>query len=90
MTYCGEERRLNPSPWCIDHNNKIEKIEKALYGNGHPEEGIVWKVTENTNFINDVKKHWGWMVRVALGGALSAIGLLILQVAKFLVQNGKI
>lgn len=87
--YTGEERRKEKS-WCMDHENKISKIETALYGNGHPENGMVWKVTENTKFIEEVKKHWGWMVRIALGGALSAIGLLILQVAKMLVQHGNI
>lgn len=86
-----EERRKNPNPeWCIDHSNKINKIEIALYGNGHPENGIVWKVTENTNFISEVKKHWGWMVRIAMGGAFSAIALFIWQLVKLAVGHGKL
>lgn len=79
---------------CVEHHNGINELKKdvkridcALYGNGDPKHGIVWKIESNTDFIQEIRKHWGWMVRIALGGALSAIGLLVIRVVQLLWEH---
>ena len=82
---------------CVAHHEGIQELRKdvkridlALYGNGDPKHGIVWKIENNTDFIMEVKKHWGWMVKIAMGGALSAIGLLVIRLIQLLWEHGKL
>lgn len=73
------ERRIN--------RDKIDQMHEAIYGNGHPEEGLIWKVNGNTEFINMLKKIFWRMLWLSVSGCLAAIGSLILNVVKLLHGN---
>lgn len=47
----------------------IEQIKVMLTGNGHPEEGLIYKNQKNTEFRNFWEKI-GWVVIVAVIGIL--------------------
>ncbi len=91
----SEKRKANP--WCVDHHNQLEDIWVALRGNGHPENGLTFKVakiedrqTEILDFIRQVKAVFWKALPLALGGAGSACLLLIWQVLKLLFEHGKV
>jgi hypothetical protein len=77
-----------------DQDEKLERLCLSIYGNGggaeERENSIEQMVRGNTKFINEIKQHWKKIVWVALSGAASAIILLIFNVAKLLVENGKL
>jgi len=50
-----------------DTRMKIDKIYLILTGNGHPEEGLVFKVAQNTRFVKFWEK-FGWAFVVAMLG----------------------
>jgi hypothetical protein len=85
------------NPWCVNHHNQIEEIWVALRGNGHPENGITFKVAkiedrqlEILDFVKQVKSVFWKALPLALGGAGSACLLLIWQVVKLLMEHGKL
>jgi hypothetical protein len=47
----GKDRREHPGPWCVEHHSDLQELKKesretwvAVRGNGHPENGLVFKV----------------------------------------------
>lgn len=91
------KKRKAAHPWCVDHHNQIEDIWKAIRGNGNPEHGLILKVariadrqSEILSFVKQVQGVFWKALPIAVGGALSAIGLLIWQVVKMLWEHGKL
>jgi hypothetical protein len=85
-----EERRA----MCILHEKavnelgeKVQRIDVALYGNGHPENGLIWKVTENTKFIQLVSKvFWpGFIISMITCVKVLDINQIISQFLKFFI-----
>ena len=80
--YNGSERR----GLCIVHDERLNRIDKALNGNGDPMSGIVWKVEMNTEFINQVKKVFWKGFWFSMVGCISAVGAFIIAVVKLWVR----
>ena len=56
---------------CRIHTERLDRIEKALNGNGTPTTGLLWIAAENGKVIRMIKKiSWA---------TLSMIGILILS-----------
>jgi hypothetical protein len=75
-------------PHPCSHEATIKEIHKAIYGNGKPEEGLIWKVTSNTEFISMLKRYFGIIIGIAIAGSMSAIGSFAIEVTKHLLKNG--
>jgi hypothetical protein len=95
----GEDhsKERGDKPWCVDHHNQLQDIWVTLRGNGHPENGLAYRIakmedrqSEILDFVKQVKGVFWKSLPVALGGALSAIGLLVWQVVKMLWEHGKL
>lgn len=48
---------------------QIADIHRIITGNGHPEEGLVFKVAQHARFISFWEK-FGWVVVIATVGTL--------------------
>lgn len=81
---CVPERRKQAT---CGYVKEIIETHKAIYGNGDPEHGLYWKVTQNTEFINEFKKNIGKIVWVVLLGCASAIGGFIVSVIRLVWQH---
>lgn len=88
MSDCEERRQFR---------EKLDQIWLCVLGNGHPEKGLKWKVEQNTkniteihDFMKTVKSVFWKVIGTAVIGALSALGLLIFQVIKFLIKGDMI
>lgn len=82
---------------CIDHSNQLKDIWLTLRGNGHPEDGISFKVAkiedrqgEILEFVKQVKGVFWKTLPLALGGSVSAILMLVWQVVKLLFKHGQL
>lgn len=74
-------------PHQCEHKQTIKDIHKAIYGNGKPEEGLIWKVAHNTEFITMVKKWFNFIVAIAVTGSLSAIASFLMEVSKHISRQ---
>lgn len=89
MTWDGIERRkcnLNDS---CPHAEKVDDVHRAVFGNGHPEEGLIWIakknqeiITANTEFITFLKRHFWKMIAWMSLGVLAASGSFVLNLIK--------
>jgi hypothetical protein len=65
-------------------DKKIEKIDVALNGNGHPENGVLWMATTN-------KKTLDWVAKIVFGILVIVSGniaiRLIPEIAKVLATG---
>lgn len=68
-----------------EFRNKLNQLWKCVLGNGHPEEGLVWKVNEMSKFTETVKRVFWLVVGVGVTGGLSAIGLFVWKVIAFMI-----
>lgn len=50
-----------------DAIKKIDDIHIILTGNGHPEAGLVFKVAQNTKFVNFWERFWGLILTASIG-----------------------
>lgn len=62
--------------------NKLDQIHIAIFGNGHPEDGLVWKVKGNTDFIKVVEKVFWKVLTLTIVGCVGAIGSFFIAVFK--------
>jgi hypothetical protein len=93
----GNERRNNPSPWCVEHHSELKDIWLSIRGNGHPEDGLVFKTKllldrqeSIKNFIDRVDRAFWWLVATSLIGVVSALGAFIIVTLRLLMEHGKI
>lgn len=77
-----------------EFRKKLNELWKCILGNGHPEEGLKWKVEQNTNrieeiheFMQVVKGVFWKVVGTAVLGAFSALCLLIWKVVALLINH---
>lgn len=73
---------------------KLDDLWLCVLGNGHPEQGLKWKVEQQAiqvsdiqEFMRTVKGVFWKFVWVASIGALSALTLLIWKVIVYMVGN---
>jgi len=92
-----EERRKNPSPWCVEHHSELKDIWVAIRGNGHPENGLCFKTQllvdrqeRIKKFIDRVDHAFWWVVGSSLVGVVSALGAFVLLTLRLLSEHGKI
>jgi hypothetical protein len=71
----GERRQL-----CSLHSlrlaqmdKKVDSLETAIYGNGHPEEGILWIAKKNNETLNWVAKVCVWILAIVGSGVIIKI-----------------
>ena len=79
----GEERRKHQRP-CIDvcmKDKEITEMHNAIYGNGDPEQGLLWMTRQNSNFILGINKVFWPLVIAGLIGAGSAVFNLLLDMS---------
>lgn len=83
-----------PQELCAVHNTKLAELHDAIYGNSHPENGLIWIAKENRRMINDLQEFTDtlkkWTVQIfffLLFAGISAIGTFALQVYKLLVVH---
>lgn len=69
-----------------EFRRKLNQLWLCVLGNGHPEEGLAWKVNELALFTNTVKK----LIWIGATGAVSAILLLLYTVLKDQIQRGNL
>lgn len=67
-----------------EFRTKLNQLWKCVLGNGHPEEGIAWKVKELADFTATVKR----ILWIGVAGAVSAILLFAFQLMKLLISKG--
>jgi len=70
------------------YQKKIDELWLCVLGNGHPEQGMKWKLEQMLDFTSTVRKVFWLVTSVAITGGLSAIALLLWKVA--LALNGDI
>jgi hypothetical protein len=87
-TWKGEERRKHNSPICELHcllvlkidaiEKKLDATHKAIFGpEENPTSGLYFMVSENTKFINTVKKIFWPIVTFSMIGVISAFANLV-------------
>lgn len=89
---------------CMDHEYRISNVEQkvqkiddrqeriftSMYGtNGDPKEGYVWKMEKVLEWAMGVRSKWSIIEKVAMSGAISAIGVLIWHIIRLLIETGK-
>jgi hypothetical protein len=72
--YCSEHSRVE------SHVKLVETINEALFGGIHPENGIVWMVKKNTEFLDRLGKIFWPIVISAMVGAGSAFFIFVKDV----------
>lgn len=101
MSFEENERRKNPSPWCVEHHQELKEIWLAVRGNGHPENGLVYKTqllidkqemikTKMEKFFGRIDRAFWWVVGTSLIGVVSALGAFIILSIKLLMEHGKL
>ena len=90
MTKKDEEER-------DDFRKKLNQLWLCVLGNGHPEEGMKWKlelavkdISDLNEFTKMVKKYFWTIIATGAAGAFSAIGLLLWKIISFLIENHKL
>jgi hypothetical protein len=92
MNWDGIERRScakNDDGDGCPHAIKVSEVHKAVFGNGHPEEGLIWIARENrelikanSEFIQFVKRHFWKMITWMSVGVVAASGNFIFNLMK--------
>jgi hypothetical protein len=101
MSDYTEERRKNPSPWCIEHHEELKDIWTAIRGNGHPENGLVYKTqilidrqevikSKMEKFFSRIDRAFWWVVGTSLVGVFSALGAFVILSIRLLMEHGKL
>ena len=54
---------------CKIHAERLDRIDHALYGNGNPQEGLLWIAAENGKVIRLIKRI-SWATLSILGIAI--------------------
>ena len=92
-----EERRKNPSPWCVEHHSELRDIWVAIRGNGHPENGLVHKTQllidrqeSIKKFTEKIDKAFWWVVCSSAVGIVSAFGGFVILTVRLLMEHGKL
>jgi len=92
----GPERR-SITPWCEEHHQELKDIWVAIRGNGHPEDGLVFRTQllidrqeRIKKFIDRVDRAFWWIIGSSLLGVLSALGAFIILTIRLLLEHGKI
>ena len=95
MTWDGIERRKCSVTEPCPHAEKVDDVHRAVFGNGHPEEGLVWiakqnqlMIKSNTEFISFIKKHFWKMLAWMSVGIVAASGNFIMNLIKSHVVVG--
>ena len=70
------------------YQKKLDELWLCVLGNGHPEQGMKWKLEQMMDFTHVVKRVFWLVTGVAITGGISAICLLIWNIALFLNGNG--
>ena len=69
--YTGPERRKHNSMFSEQEKQKllkqIDDIHLILSGNGHPEEGLIYKTQQNTEF-RLFWERFGWLILAGFAG----------------------
>ena len=86
MTYGGPERRKCTVSFSESEKDRLFKqvgdIHLILSGNGHPEEGLVFKVAKVTEFMEFWQK-FGWLILAGFAGVpCTVIAGIVLHVVK--------
>jgi hypothetical protein len=79
---------------CAEYKDQINQLHEAIYGNSHPENGLIWMAKENRRMINELQEFASairkWSIHVftflVLAG-LSAMGTFLLQLYKFMMTH---
>ena len=96
-----EERRKNPSPWCVEHHDDLKDIWRAIRGNGHPEDGLVYKVQllvdkqesikiRLEKFFDKIDKAFWWVIGTSLIGVVSTVFTFATLTLRLLGEHGKL
>lgn len=57
-------------------NETLRKIELIMTGNGHPEQGLIYRVNKNTDF-RMFWERFGWLILGAVFSAPTFIALIV-------------
>lgn len=63
-------------------HNRMVRLDVAVFGNGDPKKGLVWKIEKNTEFIDLVRSVFKPLAISCIAGVLAAVANFLLNIWK--------